>query len=152
MKTDFATHTLDRPMACAPERLFALVTDRAARARWSAPSEGMVVEIDECDIRPGGRERARCGPKDNPEFTVTADFHVVEAPDRLIFTETLEMGGAILSVCLATMEIAAAAGGSKLTVSLQIASLAGPEVAGEYQAGWSTALASLQRLAEQQET
>ena len=54
----FDTLTLTREIGCPPDRLFALMTDRAARAIWSAPSEDVQIEIDECDIREGGREVA----------------------------------------------------------------------------------------------
>lgn len=69
------------------DRLFALMTDRAARAEWGAPSDDVVIEIDETDIRPGGREVARCGSREAPEFAAVSDFHVV-TPDCLVLTET----------------------------------------------------------------
>ena len=65
---DYETLTLEREIACAPERLFHVMTDRDLRQKWSAPNDESVVIIDYFDCRPGGREEARCGPKDAPEF------------------------------------------------------------------------------------
>ena len=143
----FDVLTLKREIACPPERLFALMTDREARALWSAPSEDVVIEIDESDIRDGGREVARCGPKEAPDFFVVADFHLVEAPARLGLSETLNVGGMMLSVSLVTQEITPVETGSLLKVTLQIVSLSGPETFEGYGEGWNAALDSLARMA-----
>ena len=145
--TDFATLTLEREFPCPPDRLFALMTDPAARAVWGAPDADTAIEIDEADIRPGGREVARCGPKEAPEFDTVSLFHVIEPDARLILTETLSLGGGMVSVSLVTADLAAAPAGTGLTVTLQVASLAGPEIAGGYREGWEGALANLARLA-----
>ena len=145
---DFNTLTLTRDIACTPERLFHLLTDRTARETWGAPGEGIVVQIDSFDMRPGGREVSRCGPVEAPEFKVTTDFHIVDAPDRLIGTETLDFGEGPVSVSLITQEIAETQGGSRLTVTLQIASLIGPDMAADYKEGWNGGLDNLTRLAE----
>jgi uncharacterized protein YndB with AHSA1/START domain len=144
--TDFHTLTLERRIACTPERLFALMTDREARQAWSAPSPDTVIVIDHFDMRPGGREIARCGPRENPEFHTVTDFHVVE-PSRIVATEVLDVGGTMLSVSLCTSDMAAEDGGSLLTVTLQIASLTGPELFDDYATGWGAALDSLARMA-----
>lgn len=143
---DFETLVLERRFATSPERLFAVMTDAAARRVWNAPSDDVVIEIDACDIRPGGREVARCGPKDNPEFTATADFHVVDGPGRLVLTETLTVGGDMLSLSLVTQEIRPDDMGSHLKVTLQIVSLTGPETLAGYAEGWTGALDNLTRL------
>ena len=144
---DFDTLTLTRDIACPPARLFALMTDPSARATWGAPDAESVIEIDHADIRPGGHEIARCGPKGSPHFDTRMDFHVVDAPARLIGTEALTVGGQMLSVALVAMEVAAQGDGSHLTVTLQITSLSGPEVFADYRGGWAGALDNLEHLA-----
>ncbi len=146
---DFKTLTLTRQIACAPDRLFHLMTDRTARETWGAPGEGIVMQIDSFDLRPGGQEVSRCGPAESPEFTMTTAFHVVDAPARLICSETLDFGEGPVSVSLVTQEITAQDNGSHLTVTLQIASLIGPEMAADYQTGWNGGLDNLARMAEQ---
>lgn len=146
---DFNTLTLNRQIACPPARLFHLMTDQSAREVWGAPDDSTVMQIDSFDLRPGGREVSRCGPAQSPEFLVTTDFHVIDAPTRLICTETLDFGEGPVSVSLITQDIVGRDVGSHLTVTLQIASLIGPDMAADYQTGWNGGLDNLARLAEQ---
>ncbi|SIO05700.1 SRPBCC domain-containing protein [Vannielia litorea] len=144
----FDTLTLTRSIAAPPARLFPLMTEPAYRAEWGAPTENTRLDIVEADIRPGGRELSRCGPKDNPEFEVTTDFHHLDAPALLVFTETIRIDGAPLSCGLCSIEITPEGTGSHLTVTAQLSSLIGDEMAAGYTQGWTAALANLARLAE----
>ena len=144
--TEFETVTLERDIACAPERLFHLMTDRESRQKWSAPDDQTTVIIDYFDCRAGGREETRCGPIEAPEFTTVSQFHVVE-PEFLCFTETLVIGGEMMSISLCSHDIAPSDTGSKLRVTLQITSLVGAELFGDYHGGWSAALDALAAMA-----
>lgn len=143
---EYETVTLERDIACAPERLFHVMTDRDLRQAWSAPNDESVVIIDTFDCRPGGREETRCGPKEAPEFNTVGDFHVV-TPGFLSFTETLVVGGQTMSIALCSHEIAESGAGSRLRVTLQITSLAGADLFDDYRGGWSAALDNLAALA-----
>ncbi|GAB4529466.1 MAG: hypothetical protein Tsb0019_31340 [Roseibium sp.] len=143
---DYETLTLERDIACSPDRLFHLMTDREARQKWSAPDDSSVVIIDTFDCRPGGREETRCGPKEAPEFNTVGVFHVV-TPEFLSFTETLIIAGETMSISLCSHELSGSATGTRLCVTLQIASLAGPDLFRDYRNGWSEALDSLSALA-----
>lgn len=145
---EYETVTLEREIACAPERLFHVMTDRALRQIWAAPDDESVVIIDEFDCRPGGREVTRCGPKEAPEFNTVGVFHVV-TPEFLSFTETLVVGGQTMSIALCSHEIAESAAGSRLRVTLQVTSLAGAALFGDYRGGWSAALDKLAALASE---
>lgn len=144
--TDYRTVELERDMPCDPARLFALMTDPRHRAAWIAPDDSSEVVLEYCDCRTGGREETRSGPKEAPDYTTTGHFHLV-TPDFLSMTEVLTIGGEILSVSLCGQEIAALGSGSRLTVTLQVTSLAGPELFDDYAGGWSSALDSLAALA-----
>ncbi len=144
---DFDTLVLEREIACAPDRLFHLMTDRDMRQKWSMPDDSSVVEIDSYDCRPGGREEIRCGAKDAPDYNTIGQFHVV-TPAFLCLTETLFVGGTLISVALCSHEISATEKGSFLRVTLQITSLTGPETFKDYTNGWSAALDNLAGLAE----
>jgi uncharacterized protein YndB with AHSA1/START domain len=143
---DHATLTLERDIACAPDRLFHVLTTRDLRQQWAAPDNDSVLVIDHFDLRPGGREEIRCGPRGAPDFATTGHFHVV-APDFLSFTETLTAGGQMLSISLCSHEIRATGRGCLLRVTLQITSLAGAGLFDEYRGGWSAALDKLAALA-----
>lgn len=143
---DFETLNLEREIACAPDRLFKVMTDRELRQKWIAPDDKSVVIIDTYDCRPGGREETRCGPKEAPEFNTTSLFHVV-TPDFLSFTETLVVGGQMMSISLCGHEISKSEAGSALRVTLQITSLIGSDLFKDYLNGWSAALDNLSMLA-----
>lgn len=147
MTIEFDTITFSREIACSPEHLFKVMTDRTARETWGAPSDATVIIIDEFDLRPGGQEIARCGPREAPEFRTVTDFHVIDPPSVLISTETLEVGGALVSVSQCTSEITGSQDQSSLKITLQIASLEGSELFADYSTGWSAALDNLARLA-----
>ncbi|PIE11493.1 MAG: hypothetical protein CSA72_05120 [Rhodobacterales bacterium] len=143
---DYDTLTLTREIACTPERLFHVMTDKDLRAQWSAPDDDSVVIIDHFDCRPGGREETRCGPKEAPSFGTIGHFHVV-SPEFLSFTETLMVGGETVSVALCGHEISTSSKGCALKVTLQITSLAGPDLFADYNSGWGSALDKLAGLA-----
>lgn len=143
---DYETLILEREVACAPDRLFHVITDRDLRQKWAAPSDESVVIIDQYDCRPGGREETRCGPKDAPEFNTTGLFHVVTS-DFISFTETLVVGGQMMSISLCGHEISKSTAGSTLRVTLQITSLVGPDLFDDYRGGWSASLDNLAALA-----
>lgn len=143
---DYETVTLERDIACSPERLFHLMTDRESRQKWIAPDDSSAVIIDTFDCRPGGREETRCGPKEAPEFNTTGLFHVV-SPEFLSFTEILAIQGEVMSISLCGQEISGAADGCRLVVTLQVTSLAGPEFFSGYRDGWAAALDTLTLLA-----
>ena len=144
---DFKTITIDREIACSPDHLFHVMTDRDLRQKWSAPNDESVVIIDEYDCRAGGFEKTRCGPKKAPEFQTIGNFHVVN-PEFLSFTETLAVQGETLSISLCSHEISGTDSGSALRVVLQVTSLAGPEIFENYAGGWSAALDNLIALAK----
>ncbi|MFY0635990.1 MAG: SRPBCC domain-containing protein [Vannielia sp.] len=144
------TLTLTRSIAAPPARLFPLMTQPEFRAEWGAPTENTRLDILQADIRPGGRELSRCGPADNPEFEVTTDFHHLDAPALLIFTETIRIEGAPISAGLCSIEITPEGAGSHLTVTAQLASLIGDEMAEGYTQGWTAALTNLAQLAERE--
>jgi len=144
---DYETLVLERDIACSPDRLFHLMTDRESRQKWIAPDDSSVVIIDRFECRPGGCEEARCGPKEMPEFNTVGVFHVV-TPDFLSFTETLVIGGDTMSVSLCGHELSASEKGTRLRVTLQITSLAGRELFSDFRGGWSAALDNLIALAE----
>ncbi|UYV38415.1 SRPBCC domain-containing protein [Rhodobacteraceae bacterium D3-12] len=142
--------SFEREIACTPETLFAVMTSPDAREIWGAPSETEVLKIDRFDLRPGGLEIAKCGPKSHPKFTTTTNFHEVCAPERLVFSETLSADGQVLSCALVTQEIVPTDGRVTLVVTLQICSLTGGEMFEGYRTGWRAALENLAHYAQEQ--
>lgn len=143
---DFQTLVLERDIACSPDHLFKVMTDRDMRQKWSGPDDESVVIIDEYDCCAGGHEKTRCGPKEAPEFNTLGLFHVV-TPDFLSLTETLIVGGQTMSISLCGHEISKSTKGSALRVTLQMTSLVGTDLFNDYRIGWSAALDNLSALA-----
>ena len=147
--TDFATLTLTRTLKASPARVFDALTNPKARAIWAGPDVDSVVEIvDQPDPAPGVRETAQVGPAGNPYVTAHTDWIVMEAPDRLIYAETLVAEGETLAVTLAVAELSAQGDGTQLDLHLDLTSFVGEEMRGEVESGWTHAIDSLVKLVE----
>lgn len=134
------TLTFERRFDATPARVFRAYTDPEVRMVWSAPSDGEEVQIDHAEVRTGGQERARCGPKGDLKWTMKVAYHWVET-DRLIhFTEELWEGDCLLTVAQITFDIAAAGSGSRLTVTDQLTSFVGADAVDGHRKGYPAAL------------
>ena len=146
--TDTTQFQFDRDIAAKPDRLWHLLMDPDARSAWGAPSDDHVLVVDSHDVRVGGTDTHRCGPKDNPEFEVETRWYHIDAPNRACFTENLVVGGKALSVSLVTYTVAASDKGAHLNVDVSVSSHIGPEMLDEYQAGWTSGFNRLMKLIE----
>ena len=147
MSTDTGHFDLTRTLPLTPDRLWHLLTDGQMREIWGAPEEGMVLVMDTSDLRVGGFETHRCGPADNPDFTVDTRWYRIDGPHDAAFTETVNIGGAAIATTLVTYRVAAEGTGSRLDVSVAVSSFTGPDADGEFKAGWEAGLANLEALA-----
>jgi uncharacterized protein YndB with AHSA1/START domain len=108
-----------------PERVFAALTDGAARAAW-LPPDGMTAEVEQFDARPGGGYRMVLS-YDDPSVpgksgagrdVVEVAFVEVVAPVRVV--EAVEFGTddpALTGTMTMTWSIAAHPDGSLVTVT-----------------------------------
>jgi uncharacterized protein YndB with AHSA1/START domain len=64
-KLQHATIVLERTYRAPLEQVFSEFADPVARARWSPPSNDVLI-YDQTNFRVGGRDVFRCGPKDDP--------------------------------------------------------------------------------------
>jgi len=147
MTTDTGAFELHHTFAITPDQLWHLLTDTRMREAWGAPSEDMVLHMEVEDLRVGGIERHRCGPKDAPEFEVETRWYRLDGPSDAAFTETVEIGGAAIATTLVTYRVAKTDAGSELFVHVAVSSFTGPDADGEFKQGWEGGLASLQALA-----
>ncbi len=144
MNGAFGQLQFDRQINAAPGRVFEALISPQDRMAWGPPDTASVVLIaDQDPPTPGGRELSRVGPRENPYVDVATDWVVMEAPTRLIYTETLSAEGEVLATSFATFELGADADGTQLRATVHIANFAGPEMMSEIEAGWTHAVDAL---------
>jgi len=119
MKKRFTTHStfqIERIYLAAPERVFAALSDRNAKARWFQPA-------DIFDFRVGGREftqgRPIGSPIDGPVFTFEAYYQEIVSNERLVYSYSLDHGDIRKSVSITTIELMPTSEGTKLIFTEQ---------------------------------
>jgi uncharacterized protein YndB with AHSA1/START domain len=141
-KPQHATITLERSYPAPLERVFSEFADPVARARWSAPSDDVLI-YDEADFRIGGKDVFRCGPKGDPKFRGETRYLVIVPNARVVSSETLDMGDQRLAVSLTTLDFEATEKVTNVTVTLQMVSFVGPGMISGYESGNRSALENL---------
>jgi uncharacterized protein YndB with AHSA1/START domain len=76
---------IDRRIPGSPTLVFQALTDPSLYARWMGPT-GSETQVDEMDVRPGGRLRFRVRFPGGPEFTLGGTYREVDPPRRLVHT------------------------------------------------------------------
>ncbi|MEM1065482.1 MAG: SRPBCC domain-containing protein [Pseudomonadota bacterium] len=148
MTVHHATLTLERSLKAPPAKVWNAYADPDARSVWGVPSPDINMTFQEADFRAGGRDLCVCGPGPAEGVTVETLYHSIEHEARIVTTEIIGMPGAPDAVTLVTVQFAATANGTQLTVTIQATSLAGPEMEAELRGGWEAALANLAAYAE----
>lgn len=141
-KPQHATIKLEHSYSAPLERVFSEFADPAARARWSAPSNDVLI-YDESDFRVGGKDVFRCGPNGDPKFRGETRYLYIVPNARVVSSETVDMDGQRLAVALTTLDFEPTEDGTNLTVTVQIVSFAGPEMIHGYESGNQSALKNL---------
>jgi uncharacterized protein YndB with AHSA1/START domain len=139
-----ATITLERTYRAPLSRVFAEFADPVVRARWSPPANDVLI-YDEADFRMGGRDVFRCGPQNDPRFRGETLYHVIVPNKLVISSETLDTDNRRLGVSLTTLDFEESQDGSKLKMTVQMVSLAGPGMIEGFESGYRSALENLSR-------
>jgi uncharacterized protein YndB with AHSA1/START domain len=143
-KLQHATIILERSYRAPLERVFSEFANPVARARWSPPSNDVLI-YDETDFRAGGRDVFRCGPQNDPKFRGETLYHLIVPNKRVVSSETLDADGQRLAVSLNTLDFEATDKGTNLKLTVQMVSLAGPGIIEGYESGNKSALENLSR-------
>lgn len=147
MTARFETLTFERQVAAPAATLWQVWTAPAARAIWSAPAPTVTVEYLEADPRVGGREISLCRVDGEPDIRCDAGWLVLQPERRSVSFEVISSEGVTRSAALVTADLAADGEGSRLTVTVQLSSLAEDMAAG-YRQGFEAGLDNLAGVAE----
>ncbi len=133
-----ATHgafTVVREFPQSPAALYRAFADPAAKARWFSGGDEWTPIEREMDVRVGGREIAKGRWKSGLVTTFEAVYLDVAPEQRLVYAYTMHLDERKISVSLATVEIGAAAEGSRLKITEQGVFLDGYEDNGSRERG-----------------
>jgi uncharacterized protein YndB with AHSA1/START domain len=122
------TLVFERICAAPVERVFAAFADPEERASWGAPSETAAFIYDKVDFREGGSDVFRCGDKSNPQYYGVTTYYDIVPNERIISGETVNTEGRKLLISMSTTTLEAEGGGTKVTVTVQLMSLAGEDM------------------------
>jgi uncharacterized protein YndB with AHSA1/START domain len=106
--------TLERVYPHPVAKVFRALQDPNKKRRWFAGANGLVVDDFTMDFRPGGFERYRFHFGDGPPMTNDHVYLDIVANERIVFAYHMTMDGAPLSSSLASMELEAEDGGTRL--------------------------------------
>lgn len=141
-RVDHDTVLLEHRYTSSPRAVFAAWADPAARVRWSVSTDE-VIEFLESDFQVGGRDLSRCGPHGDLRFRVDAQYRNIDPDRRIVFVETVATGDTTISIALVSVEIEPDETGSDVTLTIQIASLVGPDGIAGSTSGYRGALTRL---------
>ena len=139
-----ATFHLERTYDAPVARVWAALTDEAAKQKWfgGPPGRWQLLERH-MDVRVAGRERLKGHWEGGVVSTFDATYHDVVPNERLVYTYEMHLDDKKISVSLATMQLEAAGGKTTLKVTEQGAFLDGYDDAGSREQGTSHLLDAL---------
>lgn len=124
------------------ETIWAAYADVSKRSHWSVP-RGEEIVYDDADFREGGHDSYRCGSPGDLATAGRVTYHRINAPQQLIYSETVHHDEQLLSVALVTWTLEMAETGARVTVINQLASLVGPGMIEGHRNGHEMALDQL---------
>lgn len=142
------TFVIERTYPVTPERVFAAFADPAQKRHWFA--EGRVGTEHELEFRPWGRERTRSLMGENTPFPGTPltndSVYLDIVPNRrIVMAYTMTLGDKRFSASLATFDLLAMEGGTRLVFTEQGAYFEGADGPQMREEGWRQILDGLAR-------
>lgn len=118
-RTVFGGFTIDRVLDAAPARVFAAFADPALKAQWFGVSEDWELTEVSLDFRVGGEE-VNHGRHTSGMFSqMWAQYQDIVPDERIVWTYRMALDGTPISVSLASVELAAQDGGTRLVFTEQ---------------------------------
>lgn len=137
------TVVMERTYRASPARVFAAWSDVEARKRWGRPSPDVIIVYDRADFRVGGVDDSRCGTPDDLRFRAVVRYMEITQDRRIVFAEHVTESGEARAASLITVDFEPEDASTRLTLTLQISSIDGPEMLEGYRQGWEPSLDNL---------
>jgi uncharacterized protein YndB with AHSA1/START domain len=139
-----ATFVIERAYPAPPERVFGAFSQPELKARWFGAQPGWTHVAHELDFRVGGIEHKRGGPEGGPIQRYEARYQDIVPGERIVFAYNMHLDDRRISVSLATVQLAPADRGTRLTFTEQGAFLDGLDDPATRRQGWLWLLDALQ--------
>src|ERR1700744_6688637 len=123
-----ATLVFERDLSAPVAKVFAAFASPEERSNGGAPSDTAAFIYDKTDFREGGIDVFRCGDKSNPQFRGVTTYYDIVPNERIVSSEVVETQGKKLLISMATTAFEPRGTGSKITVTVQLTSLAGEDM------------------------
>lgn len=143
----FATLTFERETAAPVSVLWQAWTASAARQVWAAPTPDVTVEFVDADLKVGGREISLCKVDGQPDIRCEIGWLELQPGLRSVNYEVVSTEGATQSAALVTADFSGSGERSRLSVTIQLSSLAANMEDG-YRQGFNAGLKNLAGVAE----
>jgi uncharacterized protein YndB with AHSA1/START domain len=147
MSSRFATLRFERQVAAPVPTLWQAWTEPAARALWASPAPSVDWELIEADSRVGGRELWLRKVEKEPDIRCEVGWLALKPGERSVNTGLVSSDGVTRSAALVTAEMAGVGEGSRLTVTVQLVSLA-EDMEPVYRQGFGAGLDNLAGVSE----
>lgn len=139
-----ATFHLERVYDAPVARVWKALTDEAAKAKWFAGAPGRWELLERrMDVRAGGSERLKGRWEGGVVSTFDAIYHDVIPNHRLVYSYEMHLDDKKISVSLATLQLDAGEGTTRLLVTEQGVFLDGYDDAGSREQGTGQLLDAL---------
>lgn len=106
------------------DTVWAAYADVASRVQWSVPSGDEIV-YDAADFTAGGQDDYRCGPPGDLSNSGSHRYHLIESPERIVYSDLVHRNGQLMAVALLTWEFRASNLGTRVNVVDQVTSFVG---------------------------
>ena len=113
------TFTLERTFDAPVARVFKAFADWEAKKKWFAAPEGWIEEEAKMDFRVGGTEVNKGGPKGGPVHSFDARYYDIIPNERIVYAYEMYMDDKRISVSVATFELKADGGRTRLKLTEQ---------------------------------
>jgi uncharacterized protein YndB with AHSA1/START domain len=139
---EHGTFVITRTYPATPGRVFAAWSSQEAKSRWFGATSDVNYNL-RLDFRIGGTETLSGGPPDGPAHAYEAVYEDIVPDQRIVYDYVMKADGDLISVSVATVEFAAAGGGTRLTFTEQGVFLDGKDTPAVREKGTSELLDQL---------